>query len=404
MAVQRFVVLCVDYCDAGDHVDYVLHVTHACGHSWKTHRRYSALLSVHEKLCAAFRGVPTFPPKGIPGLGLVLGTELVISRINSLQTWLNGVTSRDDIARSSDFQCMLDVQMPERVSSVRVGRWLPASEAATGTATVELTVDLQEQSARPRPVDALKTSVKDTRKSLGGVGGCTPCPLSSPALASVPVRMSDLPCGDEVTIEVRAANGAGTSDATTLRLRVPGRRAVPFFHGMRVRAVWAGDGRCYDAIVHRADPGDAFAVVTWLRPAPLSSEVHVCVCDSGGDDTAHRTVLKALVTPVDGPLEGDEFDDPPRVPAISPEGKDSLEAFASEDLVMSFQLRVVLDESHVEQLEWLPGDELSLHVDSFVATHRLKALFRGPLLAQAETMVRTLTKTACVDIVDLVFD
>eukprot|EP00927_Polykrikos_kofoidii_P085722 TRINITY_DN9398_c0_g1_i1.p1 TRINITY_DN9398_c0_g1~~TRINITY_DN9398_c0_g1_i1.p1 ORF type:complete len:219 (+),score=30.22 TRINITY_DN9398_c0_g1_i1:26-658(+) len=101
-----------------------------------------------------------------------------------------------------------------------------------------------------------------------------------------------LPCGERS----RAANGVADSDVFVLCTCVPGLGTnwrdvppessgetcvLPLAPGARVRAIWAGDGRRYDAIV--AEIKNGLVEVNWLRPAPLSGE-------AGGDDTSHRQV------------------------------------------------------------------------------------------------------------------
>jgi len=115
-----------------------------------------------------------------------------------------------------------------------------------------------------------------------------------------------------VNVEVRARNAVGASEPVVVRLLVPGKRRARIAPGMRVRAVWAGDGRSYDATVHRLN-GDGSVVVNWLRPAPLSGEVLVCVCDAGGDDTAHRTLPREHVVAL-GQALADQADSTPCEP------------------------------------------------------------------------------------------
>merc|ERR1712137_38130 len=74
-------------------------------------------------------------------------------------------------------------------------------------------------------------------------------------------------------------------------------RSVHFKPGMRVKAVWGGDGMWYDAVVHAASV-DGSVYVNWLRPTPLSGEPLKCVCAEGGDDTTHRAVPRNLVSPL----------------------------------------------------------------------------------------------------------
>eukprot|EP00927_Polykrikos_kofoidii_P085723 TRINITY_DN9398_c0_g1_i4.p1 TRINITY_DN9398_c0_g1~~TRINITY_DN9398_c0_g1_i4.p1 ORF type:complete len:186 (+),score=16.38 TRINITY_DN9398_c0_g1_i4:181-738(+) len=86
--------------------------------------------------------------------------------------------------------------------------------------------------------------------------------------------------------DLRLAAGASLSGISKMSSRPSGRsREAP---GARVRAIWAGDGRRYDAIV--AEIKNGLVEVNWLRPAPLSGEELVCVCEAGGDDTSHRQV------------------------------------------------------------------------------------------------------------------
>jgi len=79
--------------------------------------------------------------------------------------------------------------------------------------------------------------------------------------------------------------------------------------GTRCRAKWM-DGKYYDATVHQSNC-DGTVVVNWLRPRPAGAgdvsptSPLITVWEHGGDDTLHRTVMKADIH-VDDQDKGDQ--------------------------------------------------------------------------------------------------
>lgn len=393
---KRFSVFCTGYEDLDSHVEYTFHVVHsASGCAWDIRRRYSELLQAHEQLAATSDGeevLPEFPAKGLPGAAFFLGKELLLSRVSAFQQYFDLVTRYDRVAGSLELQKALGVQPPRAVSSVRLRRWLPACESQPGTVAVELDIDvdaflplaegsspLAGRVACDAPVERILARVR----SASSVAG------TQSALPNDPICVRNLPCGEEVVVEVHAANGVGESEPVAIRLMCPGARAPTLLAGMRVKAPWAGNGRLYDAVVKTANfRGSGYVLVNWLRPAPLSGEKLTCVCDDGGDDTSHRTVPRHLVQPDSGEC----YDD------IATEAGTS--SFSSDG---QFRLDVRLGEEQVEQLVWQSPQDLAQHVQAFVATHRLKPLLEVPLRDHAELLQRTrATALSRVDIVDLV--
>jgi len=393
----RFSVFCTGFDDSGSHVEYNFHIVHsASGCAWDIRRRYSELLQVHEQLAGALHreedALPEFPAKGLPGAAFFLGTELLLSRVSAFQQYFDLITRRGRVAGSPELQKALGVQPPKAVSAVRVRRWLPAGESQPGTAAVELDADVDgflplAEGSSPlagrvecnAPVERLLARVKSASSTVG-----THC-----APPGDPIIVRNLPCGEELVVDVHAANGVGESEPVSIRLLAPGARAPTLLAGMRVKAPWAGNGRLYDAVVKTANfRGSGYVLVNWLRPAPLSGEKLTCVCDDGEDDTAHRTVPRYLVHPD----SSDWYDD------IATEA--GMSSFSSDG---QFRLDVRLGDEQVEQLVWQSPQDLAQQVQAFVATHRLKPLLEVPLRDHAELLQRTRAAAlSSVDIVDLV--
>lgn len=463
---QRFIVLCTGHAEVGDHVEYIFHVSHMpTGGEWNVQWRFSDLFDAHNRLAESLDSLPSFPPKGLPGLGLFSGQEFIIQRARALQHYFEAALAREAVAGSPGFQLLLGMRPPEAARAVRVRRWRRSSAHA---ASVELDVEAICRDRR-RPVEELLA----TASLASGL----PAPLAAAtgrSLPDRPLQLDGLPCGEEVTLRVRAQNGVGASEALAVRLRVPGRRRAPVLPGMRVRALWAGDGRVYDALAQHVG-SDGTVVVNWLRPAPLSDEQLACVCEAGGDDTQHRYVDRADVVPVGvavatgddddaafdeahtAPLQaraerGGEGPPPPQgdvaaspcasdgaagsptlakllgaasVGALAPDFGDdddspgdatpprrSAPAWraavddagkeADAEGAALFHLGVQLtDEEAEEYLVWRAGEDVAPAAAAFVARHRLKALFSEPLRREAERMEGAGQRRHVVDVADL---
>mmetsp|Transcript_46474 Transcript_46474/g.92286 ORF Transcript_46474/g.92286 Transcript_46474/m.92286 type:complete len:224 (+) Transcript_46474:2-673(+) len=223
-----------------------------------------------------------------------MGPQRARRRAAALQSYLTTAMDREEVANHPGFLAILGMRPPDSVTHVRILRWLPLGECLPGTASVELEVVPPVPSKMFGPADEIRTEIS----ALKG----TAIPPSNTALGES-IRIEGLPCGERLSLEVRAANSAGASEAVSVRLAVPGKRTRIIGPGVRVRAMWAGDGDTYDATVKKVmEDGSVF--VNWLRPAPLSSEDLHCVCDVGGDDTMHRLVSRAMVVPLEvGPEE-----------------------------------------------------------------------------------------------------
>lgn len=301
MEVPPLSVSCTGYEMVDSHVEYVFHVTHASGCAWKVQRRFSELLAANQGLSQSFEGLPAFPPRGIPGKGFFLGQQLILQRVKGLQQYFQEVMARDDLSCTSAVQILLGVKRPGTVEGVRVQRWkeLPKTQEG-GTTWVELEVALPSLAPElSGPAERIEVVAQSDGVEITNGTSVTRAVSSS---AVIPIHLEGLPCGEDVALEVRAANCVGASDAVVVRVRVPGKRLKPLNNGARVRAVWAGDGGRYDAVIHSVINGGSSVVVNWLRPAPLSEEVLHCVCEAGGnggDDTTHRIVARSLVELVD---------------------------------------------------------------------------------------------------------
>lgn len=192
-------VLCTGYDMVDGHVEYMFHVTHASGCAWKTQKRFSELLAAYQSLAQSFQSVPAFPPRGIPGAGLFLGEKLILQRVVGLQQYFEEVMARRDLSRNSELHLLLGVQPPSTVQSVRVRGWqeLPETQVG-GTAWVELEVAL------PELAQGFSGPPERVEVAIQPIGSVTTSSASSSS-TSTPVRISGLPCGEEVAAEIRAA-------------------------------------------------------------------------------------------------------------------------------------------------------------------------------------------------------
>lgn len=406
MTANSFVVVLIDHTEVNGHTEYIFHVGHANGSSWRVQRRFSDLLAAHRKLAKKLVWMPQFPAKSLPGLGVILGQDLLRERKAALQKYFQDVLA-SEVVQSADFQrLMLGVQRPEAIVALRPQHWLPGTQAQV-TATVVLHVAAADAGqGGQRLVEQFVACVLP--RTRGAAGGRAP--LGEPLL------VRGLPCGEEVAIEVRAQNGVGFSQPVMIRLLAPGRRWAPLAPGMHVRAIWAGDGNSYDATVQRV-LSDGTVVVNWLRPSPLSEEPLTCVIESGGDDTTHRYVSRDRVETVLAEEEGSssaegEQAEAPSLLTEAPiaEGQKTLpcckettmlqETEVGEEEPAIFRLTVHLAEG-VALLEWRQSEEVPSRVDALLEAHKLKAVLRLPLLQCAAEMEVVGKRAGTVDVVDL---
>lgn len=292
--VPPFTVTCKSQVVAGKMV-YTLSVTHSAnGASWETRWSFSELVAADAQLRNSIPKLPPFPFRGLPSFKLLMGPRRAQRSDAALQSYLTTALDIKEIADHPGFQAILGMKQPDSVTRVRILHWLPLSESLPGTATVELEVI-------PPVADKMFGPAEEIRAEIPVLKGAA-FPPSSAALGET-VRIEGLPCGEELSLEVCAANSAGASEAVSVRLAVPGKRTRILGPGVRVRAMWAGDGDMYDATIKKVTE-DGSVFVNWLRPAPLSNEDLRCVCDAGGDDTAYRLVSRAMVMPLEvGPEE-----------------------------------------------------------------------------------------------------
>jgi len=404
---QRLSVFCTGFEDVSGHVEYVFQVLHSSGCNWKTQRRYSDLLLAHQALDCQFDGLPDFPPKSLPGIGALLGQEFSAQRASALQRYYEAVLARQSVCYARDLQRALGVQRPSAVSSVRVSRWLLASPeeegvegiekssnaGPPGTAMVEFDVKIGH-SVACAPVDELVAVVKIY------AGRTTTVRILYPQSA---LSISGLPCGELIDVEVHACNGIGESDPFLMCLQVPGRQRKPLYPGTRVQAVYAGDGKRYDASV-KSITADGSVLVNWLRPAPLSAEILTCVCEHGGEDTDHRVVPRARVWPLAEdigltclPILGYDADSDQSTAADS-----NCESAEETPKSNEFHLSVRLNDNEVAELTWPLDEPPDLQIAEFMTKHRLQPeLVRKGLMSHAELMIDAGCGKNMIDILDL---
>eukprot|EP00929_Paragymnodinium_shiwhaense_P007544 TRINITY_DN111465_c0_g1_i1.p1 TRINITY_DN111465_c0_g1~~TRINITY_DN111465_c0_g1_i1.p1 ORF type:complete len:526 (-),score=85.56 TRINITY_DN111465_c0_g1_i1:45-1391(-) len=256
---------------------------HRGGCSWKIRRRFSEMATAHRGWQERYAGLPEFPDAGLPGLRFILGQELAVRRSLSLQEYFHAVCGKEKLVRSKEFQRFLGAARPAPVLAVQP--LACSSESGRPGKTLQLEAQLPEQGEGIwTPIDVLVVTA-----TAGGalVEGKFP--------AGEQIRLDGLPPGEDAVLEVWAANGIDESDALVVCCRVEGKRVGALAPGIRIRAVWAGDGKWYDGVVSSL-PDSESIVVDWLRPAPLSGEKLACVSETGGDDTAHRQVPRSMVS------------------------------------------------------------------------------------------------------------
>lgn len=287
MEPALFSVFCTGFDDTGSHVEYIFHVVHLpSGCAWKVRRRYSELLCVHDLLSGRVGKLPIFPPKALHSLSLLFGHNLAVERVSAFQEYFQRLLSRNDIAVQPELQHLLGVQRPASLTAF-VRRWVIDTDSCTADLELEITVEAYSPAEEGHsPYAGTTTSCAPAESVLvqrQGANEAEPLACGKP---NKPLWVRRLPCGEEIALEVMAANSVGRSDPFDLRLLAPGERAIVLDPGRRVRAVWAGDGKVYDAVVRSHQRSSGFVLVDWLRPAPLSGEKLTCVCEVG-DDTDH---------------------------------------------------------------------------------------------------------------------
>eukprot|EP00439_Symbiodinium_sp_Y106_P028784 s1143_g3.t1 len=253
MENKHFSVFCTGYDETEGHVRYAFQVVHVpSGCSWKVHRRYREILAFHEQLAAGTRGsLPEFPPKALNGLSWMWGEDVPVKRVAAFQTYFSSLVARDDLTGNATLQALLGVEPPDPVGSVDVARWR-LEEPGPGTVDVELAVSCDAFSPREPGSSPFSGTIENFKPVEEFVvlmqGASTSEPLAF-AQPGEPLWVNGLPSGEELNLEVRARNGMGISEPVALNLSSPGERALRLLPGMRVRAVWAGDGATYDAVV-----------------------------------------------------------------------------------------------------------------------------------------------------------
>mmetsp|Transcript_48109 Transcript_48109/g.97974 ORF Transcript_48109/g.97974 Transcript_48109/m.97974 type:complete len:324 (-) Transcript_48109:32-1003(-) len=299
-ASSTFSAFCTGFQDNGSHVEYIFHIVHLqSGCAWKVRRRYSEILLVHEFLSGYADKLPAFPPKAFQSWSLLFGESLPVQRVSAFQEYFRQLLSRQDVVAKPRLQQLLGVERPPPVTA-SVRRWIVETSVHS---TVDLELDISADTFSPpdegsSPYESTSTSCAPTESILVQWKGASPehDPLAS-GKPNEPICVRGLPCGEEAVLEVMALNGVGKSEPFELQLIAPGERQAVLEPGMRVRAVWAGDGTTYDAVVHSYQRDSGYVLVDWLRPAPLSGKKLKCVCEVG-DDTDHRLVARSCVHPL----------------------------------------------------------------------------------------------------------
>jgi len=318
-------VLCVGFVAVGMHTEYNFRVSHSCGCSWKVQRRYSSLLALHEELAARCKSLPPFPQKVSISQHLTSDRDVAVQRAAALQRYFQFLALRGDVLGMPAVLEALGAEKPDLVQSVRIMRWDHVGQAEVA---VELDVQPSVQAENyHRPVEGIEVQIRiPAWLRHQGSSGRSADGTTFLAQVGKPVRIPLPPHDSEMELHVRAYNGLGSSAPVSIRVVAPTHQgyccrgvctaASPFPEfsdgevrtatrtlgvGSRVEAMWAGDGHWYDAVVRHVDDAWGWVTVDWLRPRPLGGDHLRCVCDAGGDDTAHRRVLPIHVR-LAGPL------------------------------------------------------------------------------------------------------
>eukprot|EP00747_Dinoflagellata_sp_TGD_P167187 gnl/TRDRNA2_/TRDRNA2_191167_c0_seq1.p1 gnl/TRDRNA2_/TRDRNA2_191167_c0~~gnl/TRDRNA2_/TRDRNA2_191167_c0_seq1.p1 ORF type:complete len:386 (+),score=56.54 gnl/TRDRNA2_/TRDRNA2_191167_c0_seq1:118-1275(+) len=328
-SIPRLGVMCTGLEYIEGHWEYIFHVSHTCGCGWTVQRRYSELLEWHKQLSNMLDNLPPFPPKrSMSQIFTSSMQEVASTRVPLLQRYLEVVAASPGAAKVPAILEMLGAGPPDAVATVRPARWR-IHGAAGATCELEVRPGWHQKESCCRPVEGFEVEAQLLPSPGSGAAGGGRARRTIVRLGE-PVCITGLPCGVEVEFGVRAKNALGSSSVVSIRVFVPwgnegsgggassgttnlqdpvasedmrGDEAhdadnasfVPFkgperfVPGNRVVAVWAGDGQWYDGVVRHVRT-KGWVTVDWLRPAPLSEEVLRCVCDAGGDDTAHREV------------------------------------------------------------------------------------------------------------------
>lgn len=214
------------------HWEYSFQVAHPGGCSWRVQRRFSEFRTAFDALGTSTPGLPELPDA--EGIFPVVTKARALRRVTELQRYLDGVLAHSctKVACAESVQKVLGVRRPETPTSVQPSRWFLSEAGATtphefsaggaatsSTAGVELVVALAQQIlGSDRPVDRLLATV-----TAGGLVVET-ARLAGTATGrglALRLRLEGLPCGEEASIEVRAANAVGESNAAVVWLRVP---------------------------------------------------------------------------------------------------------------------------------------------------------------------------------------
>eukprot|EP00434_Breviolum_minutum_P018664 symbB.v1.2.016467.t2/scaffold1252.1/size200744/15 len=254
----QFSIFCTGFEDKESHVEYIFHVIHLLsGCAWKVKRRYSEILLVHELLSGHSEKLPAFPPKGLRSWSSLFGESLPVQRVSAFQEYFQGLLSRGDLVARPELQQLLGVERPPSVTAT-VRRWVIKT---CGTADLELDISAETFSPPDEgssPFEGTSASSAPTEwvfiQQKGASQGADPLACGRP---NEPLCISGLPCGEEAFLQAVAVNGVGRSEPFELQLLAPGQRAVVLDPGMRVRAVWAGDGNIYDAVSR---------IISWCIP------------------------------------------------------------------------------------------------------------------------------------------
>jgi len=292
-------ILCTGVAAEEFHYEYIFHVSHPSGCGWTVQKRYSELLELHRKLSARLQDSPPFPPKRtITERLTITDWDAALRRVSALQHYFNLLMLQHDILQFPDVLVAMGGEAPDSVASVRA---VPLdSKSGSATATVELQVQpAQQLEGNCRPVEGYVIEVHPLSSLQDWEDGQVKL---TKRLHEI-LQVGGLPYNTEFDLMVRAFNSIGYSPPVTVRVSIPqistpedhsacGAAAIDLqclTRGSRVSAIWAGDGKYYDALVRYTDP-QGWVVVDWLRPAPLQRVKFKCVCETGGDDTTHRRI------------------------------------------------------------------------------------------------------------------
>lgn len=234
--------------DRGDHVEYLISVSHRSGLQWEVWRRFSEIHKLNSVLATAgpeldeeIRFLPAPPSKSfIPSALQALAGEFCRQRHADLQRYLDAILHSPRISRHSAVQDLLGVCTPEPPAALRV---VPKRSSTDGSVCHELEI-------RPcvgveaAPVEGYEVEIKD---------------LDSEQLAGPPFRR-EVGCDGQLPQRARVGQLVGFYRFTAMAYNYAGMSA-PVSVEVDTRLLMAPTNeplaevwRCGDAQAQRAPP------------------------------------------------------------------------------------------------------------------------------------------------------